>query len=422
MRKNALGLEIKSLYMTPLSLVLFDYPMKHTLTKGGQSNYEITLTVPTADMESYKLKALEQFQKEMKEPGFRPGQVPLDMVEKKINPAYLEMGTLEEIVHAGTKELLEEHKDIKFIGSIYDLNRNEKDDTTLITFKLDIYPEVKIKNDDWKKKKLDALETTASDQEVEDTLMNLRRQYADYKEADTIEEWHVSKIKFHALDDAGTHVDHGSIFIGKEETDEFPELKERFFGKKKGDHVELDYNEKKLPPILLSRNKDVKPVKLDCEVVDIRSVTLPELTPENIQKFFGNEEVKTQDQLKEKIKVLIEQQKNEMQLMQSIDKFLQDSTGSFEVIIPKTLIDEEMKTRLKSLEERMGGEEGLKKYFEKVGEEDRMKMMTDIQAAAKQSLEKFFLLKEIVEKLGITDIEWQKPLDVETKLYEKLSK
>lgn len=47
-------------------------------------------------------------------------------------------------------------------------------------------------------------------------------------------------------------------------------------------------------------------------------------------------------------------------------------------------------------------------------------MIQDIQAAAKLSLEKFFLLKEVVEQLEIADIDRQKPLDVETKLYEKL--
>ena len=54
-----------------------------------------------------------------------------------------------------------------------------------------------------------------------------------------------------------------------------------------------------------------------------------------------------------------------MELMQSVDKFLQDAGSSFEITIPKTLIDEEMKTRMKSLEERMGGEEGMKKYATK---------------------------------------------------------
>ncbi len=260
--------------------------MNYKLTKGNTSNYEITLTIPTADMEQHKLKALEQFQKEMKEPGFRQGHVPLDIVEKKINPAYLEMGMLEEAVHVGTKKLIEENASIRFIGAIYDLNRSDTDDNTIVTFKLDVYPDVVSKDDKWKKAKLEGIDAEPSDQEVDDTVMNLRRQYADYKEAEVIAEGCVFKVKFHLLDKDGTHVDHGTVFLGKEETDEFPILKDWFFGKKKDDHVEIAYDEKKLPPMMHAKNKEVKGVTLDCEITDIRSVTLPELTPENIKKFF----------------------------------------------------------------------------------------------------------------------------------------
>jgi hypothetical protein len=49
-------------------------------------------------------------------------------------------------------------------------------------------------------------------------------------------------------------------------------------------------------------------------------------------------------------------------------------------------------------------------------------MMKDIEDAAKLSLEKFFLLKEIVEKLWIESPDWKTPMDVEQKLYEKLVK
>lgn len=49
-------------------------------------------------------------------------------------------------------------------------------------------------------------------------------------------------------------------------------------------------------------------------------------------------------------------------------------------------------------------------------------MQEDIQTAAKQSLEKFFLLREIVEQLEIKDPDWKQPLDVEKKVYEAMTK
>jgi FKBP-type peptidyl-prolyl cis-trans isomerase (trigger factor) len=157
-------------------------------------------------------------------------------------------------------------------------------------------------------------------------------------------------------------------------------------------------------------------------VGDIKDMELPEFTPENIKKFFWSDDVKDEKDLREKIKTLIAAQKEESVLMQAIDTYLQEVMKSFWLVIPKTLIDEEVKTRIKSLQERMGGEEWLKKYFEQIGEDEVKKLHTNISEAARSSLEKFLILKEVVEKLGLTDINREAHLDVEKKLYAKISK
>lgn len=207
-------------------------------------------------MANHKEKALQQFQKEMKEPGFREGHVPLDIVEKKVNPAYIEMAMLEEVVHAGTKQLIEEHPEIKFIGNIYDLNRDEKDDTTLITFKLDVYPDIEVKNEDWKKIQPEVIDSKATDQELEETLMNLRKQYANYEQVDTIATDTVFKVQFKLLDKDNAEVDTGSVFLGKEEWEEFSIIPTLFDGRKNNEEFTIEYSEKDLPPMFTSRNKE----------------------------------------------------------------------------------------------------------------------------------------------------------------------
>jgi FKBP-type peptidyl-prolyl cis-trans isomerase (trigger factor) len=57
--------------------------------------------------------------------------------------------------------------------------------------------------------------------------------------------------------------------------------------------------------------------------------------------------------LRVKITELISKQKREMLLMKAVDGLLTNAGSSFSITIPKTLIDEEKKTRMKSLEERM---------------------------------------------------------------------
>jgi len=82
-------------------------------------------------------------------------------------------------------------------------------------------------------------------------------------------------------------------------------------------------------------------------------MSLPELTPENIKKFFGNETIQSLDDLTNEIKKLLATQKHETLLMQHVDEYLQNIMTSFAVAIPHTLIEEELKSRMKNLEEKM---------------------------------------------------------------------
>ncbi|HBB03705.1 TPA: hypothetical protein DCZ39_02245 [Patescibacteria group bacterium] len=48
------------------------------------------ITITTKEFEDAKLIMLKEFQKDYEVPGFRKGSAPLDMVEKNINPEYVE--------------------------------------------------------------------------------------------------------------------------------------------------------------------------------------------------------------------------------------------------------------------------------------------------------------------------------------------
>lgn len=297
--------------------------MEYTLTKGAQSNYEIALTVTPDEMAANKQKSLKQFQKDMDVKGFRKGEVPLDMVEKNVQPAYLQLALYEEAVHQGTMQVVKENEEIKFIGNIYDLGQEEKDGSVTFTYKLDIYPEVSETNDTWKKATVEKIDDQPTEQELNDTLANLQKQYADYQSADATTTQTVCKASFVILDESGDEMDKGSLYIGKEEYEEFEIMKTHFVGRSEGEELQIDYSDD-LPPMLHIRNKDASstPTHIKLTISDIKSVNLPEWTEANIQKFFGNEELKNLDELKVKITDAIKAQKKEALLMQSVEKYL----------------------------------------------------------------------------------------------------
>jgi len=93
---------------------------------------------------------------------------------------------------------------------------------------------------------------------------------------------------------------------------------------------------------------------------------------------------------------------------------------SFSVVIPQTMIEQESKQRIKNMEERFGGKDHFDKYVQKIGDEQHQAMIVDVKRASKESLEKFLVFKKYIELLAL-EVNWDKPMDAECQLYEKLT-
>ncbi|MEF2176169.1 MAG: trigger factor [Candidatus Absconditabacteria bacterium] len=397
--------------------------MDYKLTKGQNSNYEVELTVMNEEFASYKDVVLKNFQKDMKVDGFRPGKVPLDMVEKSVKPEYLNVGIYEEAIHNGIDKILQENADLKLIGQIYDLNHSSKEDKAVITFKIDEYPEVAVLNDNWKSLSMSKIDDTASEEEIEKTLNNLRKQYATYEDTDCVDNNCVFKIKMEYKDGEGNIIDSGKIMLGEEELQEHKDLTTMFFGKKVGDKLEQTYDSKSLPLVLQSLKKELNPSKVEFEILEIKQVMLPDMNEENIKKLFNNENVENLEQLKERIAELIVSQKRESLIMQGIDELLESAKTSLQVSVPMTIVKDEIDSRIKSLQERFGGEAAFNEYLNKAGEESKNQMIQELSSAAKISLEKFFIFRKYIELLGLEkEIDWNVPMNAELKVYEKIAK
>ena len=397
--------------------------MEKQLTQWKQCNYQVTFTFTDTEKAGVKNHVLEHFAKDMNIPGFRAGKVPLHMVESKVQPAYVQMAITEHLVNKGIQELLGENKDLKFIGEPYAFDTKEDKGTTTVSFSLDVYPEVEVKGKSWEKVQMNALSVEATEKEVEDSLLNIQKNYADYKDTDTIAvKDTLSKLGLEFFDKEGKSVEKGTTYLGETEFAEDKFWEKTFDGKKKGELVELKYDVKKLPAVLHAKKGDAASLKVT--VQDVKQIVLPELNDEMIVKLFGKDaEVKTNAELRDYIKKEILKQKQESWLVQTIEDYLTEvKKAGVSVIIPKTMVDQELKVRMQNLEKRFGSAEKVKEYFQQLGEEKAKEFVEGVQSAAAESLEKFFILNKVTELLGL-EIDWnseQEPFFVEKQLYTKL--
>jgi len=171
--------------------------------------------VTDADRDHSKAKILKDFQKDLELPGFRKGHVPMDKVEENVKPEYLAVGVYENLINSGLQELIKENPTIRFIGEPYNVNQKKaesgkggKDESeTVITLKLDIFPEVEVANEDRKKHSLKKVDTSITQAEIDDAMIRLKKNYADYKDVDTISLDTISKVALSYLDKDGAEVD-----------------------------------------------------------------------------------------------------------------------------------------------------------------------------------------------------------------------
>jgi trigger factor len=250
----------------------------------------VTITFKQSDLDGFHTKALANIQKDFEYKGFRKGHVPLDIVTKQTKPEYASMISFEEGVNSALQQVVKDHEDKQWIGQPYDLQPSE--DGKTITLSLDVYPIVETKNQNYTKVKMDIISTDLTDAEIEDAMINLRKQFATYDNTDTVKIDTTNRMRMVFLDVDGEELDKGSIFVNEADFNEHQIFQDLFLDKKVGDKVDLAYDKDKLPATVHYTKEEGTPTTIQFEVINAQIVNIPELDETTIAKLFGNNEVK----------------------------------------------------------------------------------------------------------------------------------
>lgn len=102
-----------------------------------------------------------------------------------------------------------------------------------MTMKLDIFPQVEVLNNDREKEQLPEIKSAATQEEIDNALISLKKNYADYQDADTISLDTISKIEMEFLDKDEKALEKGHNYVGEQEFAESKRYEKEFVGKKK---------------------------------------------------------------------------------------------------------------------------------------------------------------------------------------------
>jgi trigger factor len=293
-------------------------------------NAVVKVEVSASDYQEKVAKILQDYRKKADVPGFRKGQVPMGMVKKQYGKSIMIDEVNKLLQEALNNFLIEEKLDI--LGNPLPKMEEEfswdKEDYTF-EFELGLVPEIEVNLD--AKNKVTQYNIVADNELLTKEVENIRKRFGKLVPKETVEE---------GVNVAGTFVNEERE-INKKSTIALDSIKgkenqQKFLGKKVGDVIELntkdlfDDDHKLMGALGLSHDEihgiEI-PVTFTIEEINVNE--LAEINQELFDKIFGADVVKSEEELRAKIKEDAEKQfqtQADQQLLNDVTEYLVENT------------------------------------------------------------------------------------------------
>ena len=365
---------------------------------------EIKIKVDGEKWGKAKEDAFHKIQKDIKIDGFRKGKAPKDIIVKKYGEENLWLDAADLCIQDAYQEMIEANKDLEIVtrpdGTISALTA----DYVEFLFTLTLRPEITLGN--YKKLGIKKDEVKVTDEEVNTSLENMRKRYAESVVKDgTVENGDTAIIDFEGFKD-GVAFDGGkgenySLTIGSNTF--IPGFEEQLIGMKKGEEKEIHVT---FPEDYHAEDLKGAPVVFKVKVNEIKETKIPELDKDFFEDL-GMEGINDEKSLKEELKKTIEARKQSEAENKFIDEILDKAIKNMEVEIPHQMIHDELDRMLHQYEEnlKMQGITLEQFYQFTASNEDALK--DQMHPEAEKRVASRFLLEEIAkaEKVEISEDE-----------------
>ena len=365
---------------------------------------EIKIKVDGEKWGKAKEDAFHKIQKDIKIDGFRKGKAPKDIIVKKYGEENLWLDAADLCIQDAYQEMIEANKDLEIVtrpdGTISALTA----DYVEFLFTLTLRPEIKLGK--YKKLGIKKDEVKVTDEEVNTSLENMRKRYAESVVKDgTVENGDTAIIDFEGFKD-GVAFDGGkgenySLTIGSNTF--IPGFEEQLIGMKKGEEKEIHVT---FPEDYHAEDLKGAPVVFKVKVNEIKETKIPELDKDFFEDL-GMEGINDEKSLKEELKKTIEARKQSEAENKFIDEILDKAIKNMEVEIPHQMIHDELDRMLHQYEEnlKMQGITLEQFYQFTASNEDALK--DQMHPEAEKRVASRFLLEEIAkaEKVEISEDE-----------------
>ena len=331
--------------------------------------------------------------KEEKIDGFRKGAAPKEIYLKKFGIESLYMDAVDACISIAYKKALDDSKLVPVIEPKVDVT-GISDSNVIFKFTIVTKPEVTL--GEYKKLNVKKEKAKVTDEEIKHEIDHLREHLADVvvKENGVVAEGDTAVIDFTGIVD-GKEIDGGKgenypLEIGSHSF--IPGFEEALVGLKAGEEKTLEL---KFPENYVEDLKG-KDVTFKVKVNEVKTRVLPDIN-EDFFKDLGYDDVKTEEELKTKIKEDIKHRKEHQIDDEFVDKLLEKATENMKVDINEEIIDDEVHRMIDQYARQLQMQGmNIDDYYKMTGtkEEDLHKMMAP---EAEKRVKYRYLIEEVAE-------------------------
>lgn len=372
--------------------------MEVELIKDESAQKKIQVTCSKEEWSNYLNQVLEDLSEELDVEGFRKGEVPPKVVREKIGEETVQGKATQFAVEKTYPQAVEE-LDLKPLSQP-EVQVTKISKSGELEYEAEFAVEPEIKLGDYKEIEIEEEqnEQSVDEAELQDSLKHLQKRQADVenvereaKEDDRVEIDFVARHKDVKVE--GGESENHPLVIGE---GQFPEeFENKLIGMKKGDTKEFSVQF----PDDFSRSEFAgKKIDFDVKMKLVQEIDLPELNDEFAQNMGQFDSL---DDLKEKLKDGVAQEKQQERQKRIDQKILDVVVENSEIELAPQLIEREkdnMMEEFKGEVSRMGME--FEEYLEKLGK-DKEALRDSWDENAKKRLQIRFALDKIAQKEGI---------------------
>ena len=317
--------------------------MKVTAKNHDDVSALLTVTLEKSDYKEKVEKQLINYAKNAQVPGFRKGKVPLNMVRKQYE-AGIAFEEINRQVSDALNNYINENK-LRLVGQpvpqpVNDFNLNA--DQLEVAFEVGYEPAFTI---DLAKYEAPYFKVEASEKEINKSIENMQRRFAEQVPQDKINKDSYVALEISQVVEEGAEGEHNHrpkfVTITNENKDAFKLVKSlKMDGSVKVTKETLASNET-LAKELGFTTEEVEHLhheELEVKVKDFYALNLAELNQDLFDKVYGEGNIKTEEELKDKVKTELDEYFQQNADVHFVNKILEQVAEKEEVKLPESFL------------------------------------------------------------------------------------